>query len=262
MAEEVSAGPFGGLASEHPIPLLLAEAGVAGVFDGDSSDRAHGDLHKAGNHLTLYAQDSPPGTNGVGLAVTAGSGDASPQSAGSPAAAPGEIRWAAADQGEAQGNDDVQVTVDHVTFGPVVLTEAGVNNELLTQQEETSLPYLVVWLKIKNTQLATPASYKGWINDPKQKSPDAPRLVDDSGNVVAPMPEVKSGKIILGSHPAATIAAGQTIIDALAFRPPADGEIRAAHAVGKTIGVGRRAALSDSAHDFQVGSLGQSAAAE
>jgi hypothetical protein len=116
----------------------------------------------------------------------------------------------------------VQVTVDHVTFGPVVLTESGVNNELLTQQQETSLPYLVVWLKIKNTQLATPASYKGWINDPK-KSPDAPRLVDDSGNALSPMPEVKGGMIIQGTHPTATIAAGQTIIDALAFRLPADG---------------------------------------
>ncbi len=215
LAEEVSAGPFGGLASEHPIPVLLAESALAGLFDGPSHDRAQG-----GSHLTFYAQDGSSGT-GVGLAVTSGA-DASAQAAASAPTTPADIRWAAADQGEAQGNDDVQVTIDHVTFGPVVLSQRGVDNELLTQQQETALPYLVVWLKVKNTQLTSPTSYKSWITDPK-KSPDAPQLVDDAGSVLAAMPEVKGEMIIFGSHPEATIAAGQSVVDALAFHVPAEG---------------------------------------
>ena len=220
LAEEVSAGPFGGLASEHPIPLLLAESALAGLLDGPSHDRAQG-----GPHLTFYAKDGSSGTNGVGLAVTSGappSSDASSQPAVGAPASPADIRWAAADQGQAQGNDDFQVTADHATLGIVILGEAGAaENDLLAKRVQTGESYLVVWLKIKNTQLATPADYKSWPNDPKNKSDDAPQLSDDAGHVLAPMPPVKDAPVIVGAHPAATIPASESIDDALAFRVPA-----------------------------------------
>jgi hypothetical protein len=149
---------------------------------------------------------------------TATGGDAAMAADGT-AATP--VVWAAAEKGEAQNNDDLEVSVSKVTLGPAVLTQAGAANELLSQNRETAAPYLTIWLKIKNAQLAGSTEYHGWIAQPAD-GPDAPKLVDDHGHVLGQMP-MEKGMMILNGHPSATIAAGNAVEDALIYRQPAEG---------------------------------------
>jgi hypothetical protein len=178
----------------------------------------HNEVAKTGS-IPIYVQD-PSSKTADGADSTGSTADpAMTPDRATPAAAP--IVWADGAKGEAQNNDDLEVSIAKVTLGPAVLAQAGATNELLAQTRETAQPFLTIWIKIKNAQLAGATEYHGWISQPAD-GPDAPKLVDDQGKALTQMP-MEKGMVILNGHPSGTINAGDSLQDALIFKPPGEG---------------------------------------
>ena len=98
-----------------------------------------------------------------------------------------------------RNNDDLEVSIAKVTLGPAVLAQAGATNELLAKTVETAQPFLTIWIKIKNAQLAGSTEYHGWISQPAD-GPDAPNSSMIRAQALAQMP-MEKGMVILNGHP-------------------------------------------------------------
>lgn len=131
------------------------------------------------------------------------------------------IHWAAAERGEAQGNGDIQVTIDKVTDG-VLYYRLGDN--ALLDGNQTTFPLLHIWVKVQNNQTAGVVDYSGWNSLP----PADATLTDASGNEVK---RFDIGKIaqpgqkvaILDSHPTAKIGISESNVDVILFYMPPEG---------------------------------------
>ena len=149
-----------------------------------------------------------------------GSTNSSDGSPPKPAVKP-PIHWALVDQGEAQGNDDIKVTVTQAVTGPLFFRY---DPNAILGGEQTTLPVLHISVKVQNNQTAGVIDYKGWITLPDADA----TLVDDKGNTIKRF-DLKSitrdGKtpFVNDSHPEAKIEVSQSHDDVIIFQMPPEG---------------------------------------
>ncbi len=131
----------------------------------------------------------------------------------------GPIHWAAVDQNEAQGNDDIRVTVSKVALGNFFYR----SDSSILDNGETTYPLLHIWVKVENHQIAGRIEYKGWMS-----LADADvLLMDDQGNEInridlsklVPHKQVQAA----GGHPTASIGNSESNEDLIVFDLPRDG---------------------------------------
>lgn len=147
----------------------------------------------------------------------------------------GPIHWAAVDQGEAQGNDDIKVTVSKVATGNFFY-QAG--DSSIFDHRETNFPILHIWVKVENRQLAGHIDYKGWMSLPESDV----SLVDDKGNEIKrfDLKQLSSDKEVRASsgHPAASIGNSESNEDLIVFDlPPETANYLRLKLSGKAVGL-------------------------
>ena len=125
------------------------------------------------------------------------------------------IQWAAAEKGEPQGSGPFQVTVSKVVIGKVVTYPIG---DLQTLINVTGEPYMIIWLKIKNTDAAGSAEFTGWMNPQAEEEKIGAQLMDDHGREHKPVRPFNKDEAIQNTDPPGKIFAGQTAKDAVVFR--------------------------------------------
>jgi hypothetical protein len=126
-----------------------------------------------------------------------------------------QIQWAAAEKGESQGSGPLQVTVSKVVIGKVVSYPIG---DLQTLINVTSDQYMIIWLKIKNTDTAGSAEFSGWMSPRAEDEKIGAQLVDDHGREHKPVRPFNKDEAIQKTTPPGKVFAGQTANDAVVFR--------------------------------------------
>lgn len=232
--------------ARNPLNFAAAAVRAAVVDPSKAADRvaaADGTrgIVRAAGPVTLRLQG--PGAAAVAEVNSPPGTDATP-AGNSATAAKAPIVWAAADQGEAQGTDDVRVTVTKVQKG-IMYYHFGDN--LLLDERETVAPLLHIWLKVQNNQAAGTIDYKGWSTLPDS----AATLTDDKGTEIKRFDLSKitpPGQHIsvVNSHPTASIDVSQSNEDVIIFLVPPPG----ASYLRLTVS-GKPAGLPDDLH-FQI----------
>ena len=155
--------------------------------------------------------------NGNGLVVSAAKPEGAEEEGAADKRASGasSIQWAAAEKGEPQGSGPLQVTVAKVVVGKVVSYPIG---DLQTLINVTSEPYMIVWLKVKNTDASGSAEFAGWMNPQAEEHKFESTLIDDHGREHKPIRPFNKDEAIQTTTPPGKIFAGQTATDAIVFR--------------------------------------------
>ncbi|HEX3999967.1 MAG TPA: hypothetical protein VHX65_15555 [Pirellulales bacterium] len=201
-------------ADGHSNPIAAGNARVAGPVTLRLQDPANPDK--------IVAADAAPGAlpagdNGSSPSATPGGEDSSQAKA----AVKAPIHWAAVDQNEAQGNDDIKVTVTKAVTGPLFYRLGG--NALL-DGKETTFPVLHISVKVENHQTAGVIDYKGWITLPDADA----TLTDDQGAEIKRFDLSKytppgESPSVIDSHPAAKIDISESNEDVIVFQLPPEG---------------------------------------
>ena len=158
--------------------------------------------------------------NGNGLVVSAAKPEGAEEAGAadkraSGAAGESPIQWAAAEKGEPQGSGPLQVTVTKVVVGKVVSYPIG---DLQTLINVTFEPYMIVWLKVKNTDASGSAEFAGWMSPQAEEQKIESKLIDDHGREHKPIRPFNKDEAIQKTTPPGKIFAGQTATDAIVFR--------------------------------------------
>jgi hypothetical protein len=242
-----------GAVADSRNPLNFAAAAVRGAAADPSKKAARlasadgaPAIARATGPVTLRLQGSAGGSEkGTDAGAPTGESTPSGDSVSAPAAAAkGPIQWAAADKGEAQGNDDVQVTVLKVMIGTL---HFRLGSNALLDERETEAKFLHIRLKIQNNQTAGTIDYKGWMTLPDSDA----TLTDDQGTEIKrfdinTLASPTQHLTIVNSHPSATIEISQSNEDVIIFHLPPDG----AQYLRLTLS-GKAAGLGDDLH-FQI----------
>ena len=147
-----------------------------------------------------------------------------------------------------------------VTLGPAVLAQAGATNELLAKRVETAQPFLTIWMKIKNAQLAGSTDIMAGSASPRM----VPMLRNSSMIKDGRWPRCRWKRewSFLTAIPRRRSPRGTRCEDALDFQTPARGRaVLATDAARQSLGDDRRVSLPDPAVDGHVRPFDQSASA-
>jgi hypothetical protein len=212
-------GVVGGDARDDRDPVKFASGAFRNVQSGLAKEIAAAGRQShstAGRPRLVFGGND----NGNGLVVSAAKPEGADeestgnkQSGGAAADAP--IQWAAAEKGEPQGSGPLQVTVAKVVVGKVVSYPIG---DLQTLINVTSEPYMIVWLKVKNTDASGSAEFAGWMSPQAEDQKIESKLIDDHGREHKPIRPFNKDEAIQKTTPPGKIFAGQTATDAIVFR--------------------------------------------
>jgi hypothetical protein len=221
------------LASAAAVPAAQAAPGAAGATSPTTLrlQDPSGPSGKEGEADAELAKAAPAN------AVPANEPSAVGKLSSAPAAAAKTVtRWAAADQAETQGSDEVQVTVLKAVTGPLFFHLGG---DSLLDGHYTEQPFLQISLKIQNNQAAGGVDYKGWMSLPES----AVTLTDNKGTAVARfdvkrLATPKRVATLDNVHLPTTLDTSQSLEDVIIFAlPPQSAEYLRLKLSGKAVGL-------------------------